>query len=116
MYQRRCLYLNIADTVLMSSKIVYNGSMILQEVEDIIQDNNIRIDIKILNRNQSDLVNHIRLQNDYGKPILDIYFKYNKKREVLRNTYFIHKTEAWGVIKDEGNLVNLLKDINTINI
>lgn len=85
--------------------------MTIEQVENILNENNIKLDVRVLNTNSFNLPNHIRLLDVYGEMVIDIYFKYSKKKQILRNTYFIHKTQFWGQIENENNLVTIINQI-----
>jgi hypothetical protein len=83
--------------------------MYIQDVENTIYDNKIKLDIRVLNTNSAKLPNHIRLLDIYSKPVIDIYFKYTKRGKIIRNRYFIHKTQTWGQLQSEDDLIYLIR-------
>ncbi len=52
---------------------------------------------------------HYRLMDEYGKYIVNVYFKRNKQGRVVRNTTFHFRTNKWGVVRNEQELTKLIK-------
>lgn len=85
--------------------------MNIEEIENILYDNDIKLDIRVMSSNKFNLPYHIRLINPIGKYIIDIYFKHNKQLQIVRNTFFIHKTQTWGVFQNETHLLNTINSL-----
>lgn len=52
---------------------------------------------------------HYRLMDEWGKYIVDVYFKRNKQGRIVRNTTFHFRTQKWGQVWNEKDLIKLIK-------
>lgn len=52
--------------------------------------------------------NHYRLLNEYGKYILDVYFKKNRAGKILRNSILDWRNNSWAVIKTREELKDII--------
>ena len=73
-----------------------------EEIQNFADEN--KLDVKPLDKS------HWRLEDQWGKKIIDIYFKWNKRHtEVKKNTVMHWKSNKWTVAYDLNQLAKLIK-------